>query len=191
MGNGVNRAGGPARIPLGPDTFLENGISKVAEGEKTFAQAAKRLYVTEHELRQANPKIKEPLKKDQEIQYPKNYMNDRSGIDHSDHTTHSKKKPGKTNDEGRSVGVSEEGVNVKAPKGNVKVTPGGEAVYEAPKIGGVQPKVTVEGVHPGIQSKGDPIPNPGEARRKQDDPRELDKKPKKNLIMKRWIQAAK
>ena len=60
-------------------------------------------------------------------------MNDRSGIDDSDHTTHSKKKPGKTNDEGRSVGVSEEGVNVKAPKGNVKVTPGGEAVYEATK----------------------------------------------------------
>ena len=35
-----NRAGGPASIPLGPDTFLENGVSKVAEGEKTFAQAA-------------------------------------------------------------------------------------------------------------------------------------------------------
>jgi hypothetical protein len=35
MGN-VNRTGGPSGIPLGPDTFLENGESKVADSEKEF-----------------------------------------------------------------------------------------------------------------------------------------------------------
>jgi hypothetical protein len=181
MGN-VNRTGGPSGIPLGPDTFLENGESKVADGEKSFAQVAKRLYVTENELRQANPNMKEPLTKDQKIQYPKNYMNDRPETDHSNHTTHAKKKPASKDGFEKPINVSDEGVSAKLPKGgNVKVTPGGDGVYEGPKIGGIQPKVTIGGVHPGIQSKDDPIPNPDAARRKQDDPRELDTKTKEKL----------
>jgi hypothetical protein len=187
MGN-VNRTDGASGIPLGPDKFLENGVSTIAEGEKTFAQVAKRLSVTENELRQANPNMKEPLTKDQKIQYPKNYMNDRSDIDHSNHTTHAKKKPASKDGFEKPIDVSDEGVSVKAPKGNVKVTPGGDAVYEGPKINGgryldgdIKPKISVGGVHPGIQSKDDPIPDPTAARRKQDDPRELDTKTKEKL----------
>lgn len=188
MGN-VNRADGPSGIPLGPDKFLEYGVSKVADGEKTFAEAAKRLYVTENELRQANPNMKEPLTKDQKINYPKNYMNDRSDTDHSNHTSHAKKKPSASKDGfEKPINVSDEGVSAKLPKGgNVKVTPGGDAVYEGPKIhegpyiGEVKPKISVGGVHPGIQSKDDPVPDPTAARRKQDDPRELDTKTKEKL----------
>lgn len=186
MGN-VNRAGGSSGIPLGPDTFLDYGVSKVADGEKTFAAAAKRLDVTEKELRQVNPDMKEPLTKDQQIKYPKNYMNDRSNVDHGNHTTHAKKKPASKDGFEKPINVSDEGVSAKLPKGNIKVTPGGDAVYEGPKIhegpyiGEVKPKISVGGVHPGIQSKDDPIPDPTAARRKQDDPRELDTKTKEKL----------
>jgi hypothetical protein len=188
MGN-VNRADGPSGIPLGPDKFLEYGVSKVADGEKTFAQAAKRLDITEAELRKANPNMKEPLTKDQKINYPKNYMNDRSETDHSSHTSHAKKKPNASKDGfEKPINVSDEGVSIKALKGNIKVTPGGDAVYEGPNINGgryidgdVKPKISVGGVHPGIQSKDDPIPDHTAARRKQDDPRELDTKTKEKL----------
>ncbi|HEY7162801.1 MAG TPA: LysM domain-containing protein, partial [Acidobacteriota bacterium] len=109
MGNSVTGPGGPG-IPLGPDNFFENSQTTVKEGEnlKTLAE---RLYVTEKELRDANPGIKEPLKKDQKISYPKNYMNDRSDVDHSSHTTHSKKKSkdGFDKDDGRRFNVSDEG----------------------------------------------------------------------------------
>lgn len=98
---------------------MENGESKVADGEKSFAQVAKRLYVTENELRQANPNMKEPLTKDQKIQYPKNYMNDWPETDHSNHTTHAKKKPASKDGFEKPINVSDEGVSAKLPKGGM------------------------------------------------------------------------
>lgn len=173
MGDGVSGAGRASGIPLGPDKFLEPGVTKAAEGE-TLEKLAQRLYVTEKELRDANPGIKEPLKKDQEIRYPKNYMNDRSEVDHTGHTTHGNKKSKDSfdKDDGRRVNISDEGVSSKLPKGgSVKVTPGGSGVYSPPKIKGVQPQVTVDsGV--GIPSKDDPIPDPGKARHIPNDPKD-------------------
>jgi hypothetical protein len=188
MGNGVRGVGGPS-IPLGPDNFFENRETTVGEKETTFKKLAERLYVTEQELRTANPGIKEPLKKDQKIQYPKNYMNDRSDVDHGGHTTHGNKKPkgSSEKEDGRSVNISDEGASAKLPKGgSVKVTPGGSGVYSPPKIGGVQPQVTVDGGK-GIPSKDDPIPDPGKARHIPNDPKDpkmveiADKQKKENI----------
>jgi hypothetical protein len=173
MGNGVTGPAGPSKIPLGPDNFLENAQTTVKEGEniKTLAE---RLYVTEKELRDANPGIKEPLKKDQKISYPKNYMNDRSDVDHAAHTTHSKKKAtdGFDKDDKRRVNISDEGASLKVGRGNVKLSPGGSVTVSGPKIKGVQPQITREGVTPGIPSKDDPIPDPAAARHIPNDPKD-------------------
>jgi hypothetical protein len=186
MSDGVRATGGPAGIPLGPDTFLEPGTTKVAAGETTLKKLAERLYVTEKELRNANPGIKEPLKKDQEIRYPKNYMNDRSGIDHTNHTTHGNKKSKDTfeKEDNRRVNISDEGASLKVGGGSVKLTPGGSVVVSPPKIKGVQPQITREGVTPGIPSKDDPIPDPSQARHIPNDPKdpkmvEIEKKQQK------------